>query len=366
MRLRGLKKHALGVGGMLFLVVLIVSGTVLGVTSASAGESGFPGRNGKILLDQGCVKGAQGQDLTCGFRYVTMKADGSSFRVLRSNKRWYGARWSPDGKKILVASGVFTEQPTSISVLNPAGGKVTSVWGFRRGFRTDLSVGGPDWLSAKQIVFLGWRKSRTGIYRMALDGTRLQKLRAFSGAVGGLRASSDGRRLAFSRFVHVQGRPTVNLYVMNADGSGLRLLRSRCSLGATDWSPDSRRLLIVSAATREGSSVECARDYDVDVVPANGGAATHVFTEKYVDTGPGQGYGLYPPKPVFSPDGTRIAFLVQRLPPTGWRGTNSVWVIKPNGTGMREVRHAEVVLNQNGECVRCVGYSSIAWQPVRR
>jgi dipeptidyl aminopeptidase/acylaminoacyl peptidase len=363
MRLRGLKKYALGAGGMLVLVVLIVSGTVLGVTSASAGESAFPGRNGRILLDQGCVRGAQGQDLTCGFRYVTMNADGSSFRVLRSNKRWYGARWSPDGKRILVASGVFTEQPTSISVLNPAGGKVTSVWGFRRGFRTDLSVGGPDWLSARQIVFLGWRKSRTGIYRMALDGTRLRKLRAFSGGVRGLSASPDGRRIAFTH--HVARRYTDELYLMNADGSGLRRLGSRCRLGATDWSPDSRRLLVVSAATREGSSVECALDYDVDLVPANGGAATRVFTEKYVETGPGQGYGIYPPRPVFSPDGTRIAFLVQRLPPTGWRGWNSVWVIKANGTGLREVRHAEVVLDENG-CVRCVGYSSIAWQPVRR
>jgi Tol biopolymer transport system component len=365
MRLRRLKKYALGAGGMLVLVVLIVSGTVLGVTSASAGESAFPGRNGRILLDQGCKRGAQGQDLTCGFRYVTMSGDGLSFRVLRSNKGWYGPRWSPDGKRLLVATGVFTEQPTSINVLKPAGGKVISVWSRRRGFRTGLSVGEHDWLSGKEIVFLGWRKSRTGIYRMALDGTRLRKLRVFSGGVHGLNASPDGRRLAFAHHHHVQGLYTDDVYVMNADGSGLRRVRSRCLQVPTDWSPDSKRLLVVSAAWSEGPVPECVFDYDVELIPANGGAATHVLTETPVHTGPGQGYGLYRPAPVFSPDGTRIAFLVQRLPPTGWRGWNSVWVIKPNGTGLREVRHAEVVLDQNG-CVRCVGYSSIAWQPVRR
>jgi Tol biopolymer transport system component len=363
MPLQRLKRYALGAGGMLVLVALIVSGTVLGATSASARESVFPGRNGRILLDQGCVRGGQGDRLSCGFRYVTMKTDGSSFRVLRSSKRWYGPRWSPDGQRVLVASGVFTEQPTSISVLKPTGGKVISVWGRRRGFRTDLSVGEPDWLSGKQIVFLGWKRSRTGIYRMALDGTRLRKLRVFSGGVHALRASPDGRRLAFNHYV---ARTNTNdLYVMNANGSGLRLVRSRCELAPADWSPDSRRLLAVSADWRYGPGSECALDRDVELIPAKGGAATHVFTEKYVMTGPGQGYGLYPPRPVFSPDGTRIAFLVQRLPPTGWRGTNSVWVMKPNGTGLRELRHAEVVLNENG-CVRCVGYASIAWQPLRR
>jgi Tol biopolymer transport system component len=174
---------------------------------------------------------------------------------------------------VLVASGVFTEQPTSISVLKPAGGKVISVWDFRRGFRTDLSVGAPDWLSGKQIVFLGWKRS-TGIYRMALDGTRLRKLRGFSGGVRGLSASPDGRRLAFTH--HVARRYTDELYLMNADGSRLRRLRSRCRLGATDWSPDSKRLLVVSAATMEGSSVSCALDYDVDVVPVSGGTAKHI------------------------------------------------------------------------------------------
>jgi Tol biopolymer transport system component len=364
MRLQRRSQYTLGAAGMLVLAAFIVGGAVLsGVTSASAGESVFPGRNGKILLHQGCRRGAPGQDLTCGFRYVTMNADGSSFRALRSNTKWSGARWSPDGKRVLVASGVFTEQPTSIAVLKPAGGKVSIVWGRRRGFRTGLSVCCPDWLSGKQIVFLGWRKSRTGIYRMALDGTRLRKLRVLRG-VRGLTASPDGRRIAFTQ--HVNPTWTDQLYVMNADGSGLRLLRSRCSLGARDWSPDGKRLLAVSTDWKQGPGTECVLDRDVELIPAKGGAATHVFTEKYVPTGPGQGYGGYGPVLAFSPDGTRIAFLADRLPSTGWRGTNSVWVIKPNGTGMREVRHAEMVLNEKGECVRCVGYLSIGWQPIRK
>jgi hypothetical protein len=41
-------------------------------------------------------------------------------------------------------------------------------------------------------------------------------------------------------------------------------------------------------------------------------------------------------------------------------------MIRANGTGLREVRHGDDVLNENGECIRCTGYTSIAWQPLRR
>jgi Tol biopolymer transport system component len=342
---------------------------VLDATSASAGQAVFPGRNGGLLLAMTCRAGGGGNSGSCGYRYAMMNADGSSLRVLRPS-RWYGARWSPDGRRILAATGELGSLPAGISVLKPAGGPITTIWGRQRGLRTDLSVGDPDWLSAKRIVFLGWKASRTGIYTMALDGTRLRKLREYGGPVKALRASPDGRRIAFTRFRGgSRGRiPTDELYVMNADGSGLRLLRSRCHLNTTDWSPDSKRLLVVSAATREGPVPECVVDPDLEVMSVKNGAVTHLLTEKMVITGPGQGYGGRLIDATFSPDGTRIAFLVDRQP-NGSRTTNTVMVMNSNGSGLRQVHKGETSIgSDNGVaiCIRCVGYEALAWQPLRR
>jgi dipeptidyl aminopeptidase/acylaminoacyl peptidase len=354
---------------------LLVSGAVLGVTSASAGGSAFPGQNGRILLTQQCRGGGEANSSSCGNRFVTLKADGSFFRVLRESRGWHSPRWSPDGRRILVRTGGGGELPTTISALSPEGEKVTTIFSFQRSNRTELSVSGADWLpGGKRIVFLASKGSgsRVGIYTIGVDGTQLRKVRVFSDTPGtrgggtfiGMRASPDGRRLAFAR-----GRyGSVSLYVVNANGSGLRLVLTRCDLGIQDWSPDSKRLLVVSAEKLDPTKKigECVHDYGLYTLSANGGAARLVFMEKYVPTGPGEAYGLYPPRPVFSPDGTYIAFLVQRHPSTGYTQTNTLMVIKSNGTGLREVRHGEVVLNQNRECVRCVGYGAITWQPLQR
>ena len=103
------------------LGLLIVSGAALGVTSASAGPSAFPGRNGRILLEQRCAGGGEANGSSCGQRYVTLNADGSSFRVLRDSKKWYSARWSPDGRRILVRAGLGPgELPTTIAADLPS------------------------------------------------------------------------------------------------------------------------------------------------------------------------------------------------------------------------------------------------------
>lgn len=360
------------------LGLLIVSGAALGVTSASAGPSAFPGRNGRILLEQRCAGGGEANGSSCGQRYVTLNADGSSFRVLRDSKKWYSARWSPDGRRILVRAGLGPgELPTTIAAVRPEGGKVTSIFGPGASLRTRLSVLGADWSpGGKRIVFLARTVARTdtqvGFYTIGVDGTRMRKVRGFSdssathggGTFGVMRASPDGRRFAFTR-----GREgSMSIYVMNANGSGLRRVLNRCGVGLYDWSPDSKRLLVVWWEKRypEKKISECALDRDIALIPVNGGAATHVFTERYVPTGPGEAEGLYGPIPVFSPDGTHIAFLVQRHPSTGYTTTNTLMVMKSNGTGLREVRHGEVVRSQNGDCVRCVGYDSITWQPLQR
>ena len=59
--------------------------------------------------------------------------------------------------------------------------------------------------------------------------------------------SPDGRKLAFVRLSADLGEP---IYVVNADGSGLRRLTRGPALDADPaWSPDGRKLAFVRAAT---------------------------------------------------------------------------------------------------------------------
>jgi Tol biopolymer transport system component len=304
-----------------------------------------------------------------------MSADGSSFRLLSPNKTFLGyrARLSPDGRSMLVAGrGLsFGELPTSIAAVSLVRGKVTTIYSGRLSIRTELRVLAGDWFpDGKRIAFLGNKGSRTGIYTIGVDGKGQRKVRVFPDrppTAGGptiyqLTVSPDGRRLAFVR--------AMNLYVLNANGSGLKRIARGCSLNIGDWSPDSKRLL-VSWMEHPDPKRPCASpDSGLYTLPANGGTAQRVFAEKYVRTGPGESYGDTPPLGIFSPGGTRIAFMVHRLPGAGGiLRHNTIMVMRANGTDLRTVRQGEAHTIQDGPyrvCTRCVTYSGLSWQRAPR
>jgi Tol biopolymer transport system component len=247
------------------------------------------------------------------------------------------------------------------------GGKVTTIYSGRLSIRTELSVQAGDWMpDGKRIAFLGNKGSRTGIYTIGVDGKGQRKVRVFPDrpitaggpTMGNLRVSPDGRRFAF-----VRGTANNTLYVMNANGSGLRKITSQCYTILQDWSPDSKRLLVFWGD--KDAQSRCITDGGLYTVSADGGAARRVFTEKHVRTGPGEGYGNYPPLGTFSPDGTRIAFFVQRLP-KGSGLWDTLMVMRANGAEVRTVLQGEARLNQNGDCTRCISYGSLAWRRVAR
>ena len=347
----------------LCLLGWLLGGDVLGVVqvmSASAGQSVFPGRNGKITLIQTCLGGSQGgpEATSCGKRFAAMSADGSSFHLLRQSDA-YEFVWAPDGRRVLINGG------RAIRVLRPEGGKVTTIFRLKPS-QSELRLFGASWFpDGKRIAFTQVQKlrsNRTTLYTIGVDGTRLHKIRVFPSALDGLSVSPDGHRIAFAR-----GAITPTIYIMNSDGSGLRKLLSRCHLSINDWSPDSKRLLV---SWYEQVGIYCeGPEKGLYIVPVKGGAATRVFNEPYVDTGPGTAYGSNAPQGEFSPDGTRIAFIVQREPSYAAL-SNTVLVMNANGTGVRTVRQGltHYVYDPNGqsECSPCTYYSSLTWQPLRR
>ena len=110
--------------------------------------------------------------------------------------------------------------------------------------------------------------------------------------------SPDGRRIAF-----VSRRDGKALYVMNADGSGLRIVARIRQLGSPAWSPD-------------GQTIAVAGDRRILLVNADGSGQRNVTREWGLD-----GF------PAWSPDARRIAFFASRRP-----GIN---VMNADGSGRR-------------------------------
>jgi WD40-like Beta Propeller Repeat len=98
-----------------------------------------------------------------------------------------------------------------------------------------------------------------------------------AGLIGGPEVAPDGRRIAFS----VERRGARLLYVMNADGTNVRVVTDSLELrGSPPWTPDGES--ITSAATVEGTprllristggaAVPLVQEYSVDPVWSPGG-----------------------------------------------------------------------------------------------
>jgi hypothetical protein len=120
--------------------------------------------------------------------------------------------------------------------------------------------------------------------------------------------SPDGLRLAFVR----DRGAGPSLHVMNADGSGVRLL-AEGGFASASWAPDGRTLV----AARAG-----ARGFALVLVDAASGRV------RPLPSGVAQAAD-----PAWSPDGTRIAYAGD-----GGDGFD-LWVVRPDGTGRVRLTH---------------------------
>jgi Tol biopolymer transport system component len=102
---------------------------------------------------------------------------------------------------------------------------------------------------------------------------------------------------------------TLDLYVMNADGSGVRQLTDAGALTASPaWSPDAGQMAFIS--NREGN-------FDVYVMNADGSNQVNVTNHPALDG-----------DPRWSPDGTRLLFTSER------DGNFEIYVMNVDGSGV--------------------------------
>lgn len=192
-----------------------------------------------------------------------MDADGS--RVVRRTvgSNFWSVAWSPDSRRLAVSTEGLYESDVWILSADPDGSSPVHVLTNARS---------PAWSPDGSTIAYVQTSGDDGYDALAVanaDGTNARPITAPEGGRYGLSWSPDGQRLASSKCD--AGR--CDLFVMNADGSGMRRLTADGTVQEAAWSPDGA-WIAVSLWTYSGSRAFATLAY----VSAEGGAP-HVVVD---------------------------------------------------------------------------------------
>ena len=194
----------------------------------------------------------------------------------------------------------------------------------------------------------------TNIWLTDSTGTSARALAGLSNASSASPAwSPNGAKIAFESFRALDGSsigiPAANIWVMNADGSNAtpltRLTADQISSLHSAWSPDGTKIAYDSTRVLDGRNIP-GFNVNIWVMNADGSNATPLTTLRASLASS--------VTPVWSPDGTRIAFTSSRalsgvdaaIP------TRNVWVMNSDGTGAQPLTKLTVAAS-----------SAPAWSP---
>ncbi len=275
--------------------MLATGAMLLAVPSSGAVPAAFSGTNGLIFFaSDRAGRGIEG--------WVTRPEGGRPRRLELGARR---ASWSPDGRRIVFDAN------EEIYVVKADG------TGLRRLTRNRVADVSPTWTpDGSQILFL----RREGLYLMKPDGTRRRRLRRTPRCASDPAFSPDGTKIVF---VDVCGESPI--YVMNADGTGVR------QIGVGDnpsWSPDGAQLAFDTFF----------RPPSIALVRGDG-SAPRILTSGA--------------EPAWSPDGEKIVFTreepvvcspgdrITRLLAVNVDGSGEVEVTSRSSTGRCEFRDSD-------------------------
>lgn len=225
-------------------------------------------------------------------------------RLTGSDAGAYEPVWSPDGKKLAFASARALDGSDAASA-------ATNLW-----------VINADGTGATALTHL----TTSGVF------------------VWDALWSPDGKKLAFVSSAALNGSDalntngTVNVWVMNADGSGAIPL-TRLTINPTQlfvwttnhviWSPDSTKLAFLSVGALDGSNALNTNEvFNLWAAKVDGSSTAPLTRLTAVD--------VWQSYPTWSPDGAKIAFVAQRALDGSNAGsstsTMNLWVINADGS----------------------------------
>ena len=216
--------------------------------------------------------------------------------------------WSPDGSRI----AYHISPDADIGMINADGtGKrnLTNTVPGGLGERTNNEEFGPAWSpDGKRIAFYGDRAALAepanwDIYAINLDGSGLVNLSNSDGYDYEPAWSPDGRKIAYFSGCGL------GVCLMNTDGTGQVSLTSTYVTASPSWSPDGRTIVFPALVDSH---------FEIRLINPDGTGERTIVTD-----------GSYPFEPVWSPDGSRIAFT-----------TDGIEVVNLDGTGRRKVTHS--------------------------